>query len=86
MNILAHSHLVPRVQNDWEGAPYTIFSTRADYWITIEESAAMHGTVTSRDHWRLATRVYLADSRDEAWRDVEASNGHDMEYFAAIRL
>jgi alkanesulfonate monooxygenase SsuD/methylene tetrahydromethanopterin reductase-like flavin-dependent oxidoreductase (luciferase family) len=28
----------------------------------------------------------LADSKEEAWRDVEASIGRDMEYFAAIGL
>ena len=59
---------------------------KADQWKKVEAIAAKHGTTTSRDNWRLATCVYLADSSEEAWRDVEASIGRDMEYFAAIGL
>jgi limonene 1,2-monooxygenase len=60
--------------------------TKADQWNKVEAIAAKHGTATSRDNWRIATCVYLADSREEAWRDVEASIGRDMEYFASIGL
>ncbi|MGZ8533796.1 MAG: LLM class flavin-dependent oxidoreductase, partial [Candidatus Binatia bacterium] len=60
--------------------------TKAEQWNKVEAIAAKHGTATSRDNWRIATCVYLADSKEEAWRDVEASIGRDMEYFAAIGL
>ena len=60
--------------------------TKAEQWKKVEAIAAKHGTATSRDNWRIATCVYLADSKEEAWRDVEASIGRDMEYFAAIGL
>ena len=60
--------------------------SKAEQWNTVEAIAAKHGTATSRDNWRIATCVYLADSKEEAWRDVEASIARDMEYFASIGL
>ena len=60
--------------------------TKAEQWNKVESIAAKHGTTTSRDNWRIATCVYLAGSREEAWRDVEASIGRDMQYFASIGL
>ena len=47
--------------------------TKAEQWNTVEANRQpKHGTQTSRDNWRIATCVYLADSREEAWHDVEA--------------
>ena len=60
--------------------------SKAEQWNTVEAIAAKHGTATARDNWRIATCVYLADSKEEAWRDVEASIARDMEYFASIGL
>jgi limonene 1,2-monooxygenase len=60
--------------------------TKSEQWHKVEAIAAKHGTATSRDNWRIASCVYLAESREEAWRDVEASIARDMEYFAAIGL
>lgn len=60
--------------------------TKADQWKKVEAIAARHGKPTSRDNWRIATCVYLADSKEEAWRDVEAAIARDLQYFAAIGL
>jgi limonene 1,2-monooxygenase len=60
--------------------------TKVEQWNTVEAIAAKHGVSTSRDNWRIATCVYLAESREEAWRDVEESIRRDMEYFFAIGL
>jgi limonene 1,2-monooxygenase len=60
--------------------------TKAEQWNTVEAIAAKHGVSTSRHNWRLATCVYLAENREEAWRDVEESIRRDMEYFFAIGL
>jgi limonene 1,2-monooxygenase len=60
--------------------------SKADQWAKVEAIAAEHGTATSRDNWRIASCVYLADTKEEAWRDVEASIARDMEYFASIGL
>jgi limonene 1,2-monooxygenase len=58
----------------------------AEQWSGVENAAAKYGVSISRDNWRLATCVYLADSREEAWDDVEESIRRDMEYFFAIGL
>src|SRR5258708_7258147 len=60
--------------------------TKAEQWNAVEGIASRHGTQTSRDNWRIATCVYLADSREEAWRDVEASIDRDKHYFFSIGL
>ena len=60
--------------------------SKAEQWNKVEAIAAQHGSATSRDNWRIATCVYLADNKEEAWRDVEASIARDMQYFAAIGL
>jgi limonene 1,2-monooxygenase len=58
----------------------------AELWNTVEAAAARHGVKSSRDNWRIATCVYLAESREEAWADVEEGIRRDMEYFFAIGL
>jgi limonene 1,2-monooxygenase len=58
----------------------------AEQWRKVEAAAAKHGVTAARDNWRLATCVYLAETREQAWADVEASIGRDMEYFFAIGL
>ncbi len=58
----------------------------AEQWRRLEAAAASHGVTTSRDNWRLASCVYLAESREQAWADVEDSIGRDMKYFFAIGL
>jgi limonene 1,2-monooxygenase len=60
--------------------------SKSDQWRKVEAIAAQHGTATSRANWRIATCIYLADSKAEAWRDVEASIKRDMEYFVSIGL
>jgi limonene 1,2-monooxygenase len=60
--------------------------TKVEQWKKVEAIAATTGVPTSRDNWRIATCVYLAESREEAWRDVEESIRRDMEYFFAIGL
>jgi limonene 1,2-monooxygenase len=60
--------------------------TKAEQWQTVEAIAAKHRTQTSRDNWRIATCVYLAESREEAWRDVEANIDRDKHYFFSIGL
>lgn len=59
---------------------------QAELWSVVEAEAAKHRVAMPRDNWRLATTVYLADTREEAWRDVEAAIRRDMEYFFGIGL
>jgi limonene 1,2-monooxygenase len=58
----------------------------ADQWQKVEAAAARHGVKTARENWRIATCIYLAESREEAWADVETGIRRDMEYFFAIGL
>src|SRR6266542_1478786 len=60
--------------------------SKAEQWNTVEAIAAKHGTQTSRDNWRMATCVYLAETHEEAWADVEEGIRRDIEYFFAIGL
>lgn len=58
----------------------------AENWARLEAKAAAHGTTASRDNWRIATCIYLADSREQAWADVEDGIMREAEYFASIGL
>jgi limonene 1,2-monooxygenase len=58
----------------------------AEQWRAVETAALSNGATISRDNWRLATCVYLAESREKAWAEVEEGIRRDMEYFFAIGL
>ena len=58
----------------------------ADNWKRLEAAATRHGKTASRANWRIATGVYLADSREAAWADVEAGIMRETEYFCAAGL
>ena len=44
--------------------------TLADVWGITEDAAAESGAIVSRDDWRLVMPVYLAESRQEAFREA----------------
>lgn len=44
----------------------------AQQWRYFEESAAEHGNVADRAKWRVVVPLYLAETREEAFRDVRA--------------
>jgi limonene 1,2-monooxygenase len=58
----------------------------AEQWNNVNAAAARNGIAISRDNWRIATCVYLAETREQAWSEVEAGIGREMEYFFAIGL
>lgn len=62
------------------------YPPHAEQWHMVEAAAAKHGTQASRDNWRLATTIYLAESREEAWADVEAGIERETAYFISIGL
>ena len=54
-------------------------------WDAVEEAARGHGTEVTRDDWRIVTYIYLADTREQAWADVEGSIRRDVhDYFYVI--
>jgi alkanesulfonate monooxygenase SsuD/methylene tetrahydromethanopterin reductase-like flavin-dependent oxidoreductase (luciferase family) len=58
----------------------------AENWGRLEAAAARHGKTPSRDNWRLATCMYIAETRERAWADVEQGMLREAEYFSAIGL
>jgi limonene 1,2-monooxygenase len=52
----------------------------------IEKAAAAAGKTARRENWRLATAMYLADTREQAWADVEQGILREAEYFSAVGL
>ncbi len=58
----------------------------AENWARLGELAANYDKTPSRDNWRLATAMHLAESREEAWADVRSGILREAEYFAKIGL
>jgi limonene 1,2-monooxygenase len=51
-------------------------------WQIAEETAAKHGQVMDRAQWRLVKSFHLADTREQAFRDVEAGERREtVGYF-----
>ena len=58
----------------------------SEQWSVVEQTAGEYGVKTSRDNWRMATSVYLAESREEAWADVQEGILRETEYFWKIGI
>jgi limonene 1,2-monooxygenase len=56
----------------------------AHHWATWEEVAAEHGHVADRSKWRLVGPMHLAETREEAERDVEYGIVEFSRYFKHI--
>lgn len=57
----------------------------SEVWGRVEQAAKNHGTTMTRDDWRIVTYVHLADSREQAWADVEENIVRDVhQYFYTI--
>ena len=61
-------------------------TTVAENWSRLERMAAEHGRTPNREDWRLATCIYLAETREQAWADVEEGIMREAEYFSAVGL
>jgi limonene 1,2-monooxygenase len=53
----------------------------SQHWSTWEEVAAEHGHVADRSKWRLVGPMHLAETREQAERDVEYGIVEFAEYF-----
>src|SRR5882757_1337564 len=56
----------------------------AQHWNTWEEVAHEHGHVADRSKWRLVGPMHLADTREQAARDVEYGIAEFSRYFKHI--
>ncbi len=50
-------------------------SALADFWGIAEETAAKNGNVMDRNNWRVVLHVHLADTREEALRQMSHRGG-----------
>ena len=60
------------------------FSALAHHWGLVEETAREHGTTVSRANWRVAGPVHIAESREEARRDVRFGLPGWLYYFQKV--
>ena len=60
------------------------FSALAHHWSLVEETAREHGTTVSRENWRVAGPVHIAESRDEARRDTKFGLPRWLHYFQKV--
>ena len=56
----------------------------SQHWSTWEEVAAEHGHVADRSKWRLVGPMHLAETREQAERDVEYGIVEFAEYFSHL--
>jgi limonene 1,2-monooxygenase len=50
-------------------------SALGDFWQIAEETASKHGNVMDRSDWRIVLHVHLADTREEALRQMQHRGG-----------
>jgi limonene 1,2-monooxygenase len=60
------------------------FDLLALHWDVMEERAAKFGTSVDRDQWRLVGLMHIAESRDQAYRDVEYGIEQWFHYFQSV--
>ena len=60
------------------------FSALAHHWGLVEESAREHGNTVSRESWRVAGPVHIAETREQAREDVKFGLGGWLYYFQKV--
>jgi limonene 1,2-monooxygenase len=60
------------------------FDALALHWDVMEERAAHFGTAVDRASWRLVGLMHIAETREQAYRDVEYGIEQWFEYFQAV--
>src|SRR5262245_23607209 len=60
------------------------FSALAHHWGLVEESAREHGNAVSRESWRVAGPVHIAETREQARADVRFGLGEWLDYFQKV--
>ena len=60
------------------------FSALGSHWDVMEERAAVFGTTVDRSNWRLVGPMFLADTLEEARKEVEFGMLHWLRYFTRV--
>ena len=54
------------------------------HWSVYEETAEEHGNTVDRSAWRLVSQIHVAETREQAYRDVEFGLGDYARYFREV--
>lgn len=57
------------------------FKQLANHWEICEQKAAEHGKTVSRRNWRIVTPFHIAETREQAFKDLEFGLMDMMRYF-----
>jgi limonene 1,2-monooxygenase len=60
------------------------FDALARNWRTAQDSAAANGTTVSRQGWRLCGPMHIAETEEQARRDVEVGLSQWVDYFQNV--
>jgi len=60
------------------------FDALAHHWGVMEERAAAHNTTVDREKWRLVGLMHIAETREQAYRDVEYGIEQWFRYFQKV--
>jgi limonene 1,2-monooxygenase len=54
------------------------------HWDVMEAEAAAYGTTVNRDKWRLVSQMHIAETREQAYREVEYGIESWFRYFQQV--
>jgi len=60
------------------------FDLLGSHWEVMEERASQFGTTVDRSAWRLVAPVHVAETREQAYRDVEYGLADWVDYFQRV--
>lgn len=60
------------------------FDALALHWDVMEAEAQVHGTTVDRDKWRLVGLCHIAETKEQAYKDMEYGMAHWFDYFQAV--
>jgi limonene 1,2-monooxygenase len=60
------------------------FDALGYHWNVMEERAAEYGIPADRSHWRLVGPMHLADTKEQAYQDVEFGLAEWIDYFQRV--
>ena len=60
------------------------FDALALHWNVLEEQAKLHGKAVDRSKWRLVGLVHCAETKEQAYRDVEYGIEQYFRYFQSV--
>jgi limonene 1,2-monooxygenase len=60
------------------------FDVLGSHWNVMEERAEEFNTIVDRTKWRLVGPMHLADTKEQAIKDVEFGLAHWMDYFQRV--